>query len=486
MSTTVLWRWALALMLLWVPVTSLALAQSPDGTAGAEPAAPIPTPQTVATAFTYQGRLLHNNAPINATCDFEFRLFPARAGGSQVGATLPVQATVKDGLFSARLDFGSAAFSGKERWLEISVTCPAAGPSGVLGPRQELTATPYALGLRPGATITDAASTVQLNRAWTNSPDGPVYQAALHAAVIGGAASFNYGVYGSAATAGVYGYSADASGRGVHGQAAATSGAAYGVVGISASPDGAGVYARGAGEQAPDLVLGGSSTSNDNGVIVSDMAYPGSDLFLRSNDNMGIHLDRNGDEAGNFYLYRDNGSAILHLDEEGSLSLQDRAGKALFAVSATAGAQLNTGAAALQVNTIPILRNRPRRGAEDTVTMLDISVPAENHFIGHGDSITIGADGLGLVAWVGPEDRIAFLKIAHCDNVACSSATVTTLDAIGPASYPELTVGADGLGLMCYRDDVRLRVLHCDNLRCTSATFSSYGPILGVCDIVIG
>ena len=226
-------------------------AQEPAVTVGADPAAPIPTPQTVATAFTYQGRLLHNNAAVNATCDFEFRLFPARAGGSQVGATLPVQATVKDGLFSARLDFGSAAFSGEERWLEISVTCPAAGPSGVLGPRQELTAAPYALGLRPGATITDAASTVQLNRAWTNSPDGPVYQAALHAAVIGGAASFNYGVYGSAATAGVYGYSADASGRGVHGQAAATSGAAYGVVGISASPDGAGSMPAAPGSKPP-------------------------------------------------------------------------------------------------------------------------------------------------------------------------------------------------------------------------------------------
>ena len=51
-----------------------------------------------------------------------------------------------DGLFTVALDFGSGAFTGAARWLEIAVRCPAgSGTYTTLSPRQALTSSPYAV-----------------------------------------------------------------------------------------------------------------------------------------------------------------------------------------------------------------------------------------------------------------------------------------------------------------------------------------------------
>src|SRR5205085_3757006 len=52
--------------------------------------------------------------------------------------------TVSNGLFTAALDFGSTAFWGAGRWLEIAVRPAGNGSYTTLAPRQALTATPYA------------------------------------------------------------------------------------------------------------------------------------------------------------------------------------------------------------------------------------------------------------------------------------------------------------------------------------------------------
>ncbi len=109
----------------------------------------------VGASFTYQGYLQQNGAASNGSCDFEFKLYDASSGGSQVGSTQTRTGTsVTQGRFTVELDFGPSAFNGQARWLEISVRCPAgSGSYTTLAPRQPLTPAPYAHSLRPGAVI---------------------------------------------------------------------------------------------------------------------------------------------------------------------------------------------------------------------------------------------------------------------------------------------------------------------------------------------
>ncbi len=106
-------------------------------------AAPGATP--LGTAFTYQGRLDRAGAPYTGSCDFLFSLFDAETEGFEIGETVAFSGlAVTGGLFTARLDFGAGAFNGDARWLELNVQCPD-DVSSTTFPRQELTATPYAM-----------------------------------------------------------------------------------------------------------------------------------------------------------------------------------------------------------------------------------------------------------------------------------------------------------------------------------------------------
>jgi hypothetical protein len=114
---------------LWVEVLFVLLAAS---------AAQAQTP--LGTAFTYQGQLKQAGAPYNVPANFEFRLWDAVAGGTQIGLAVVANGVpVTNGLFTVTLDFGAGAFAGDARWLEIQVN------GTPLAPRQALTATPYAL-----------------------------------------------------------------------------------------------------------------------------------------------------------------------------------------------------------------------------------------------------------------------------------------------------------------------------------------------------
>lgn len=103
----------------------------------------------VGPEVTYQGRLLFNDGPADGFYDMEFTLYGAAAGGAAVAP--PVQFAgantllVKNGLFTATLDFGAGVFNGQARWLEISVRPSGAGTYQTLSPRQPITAAPYAL-----------------------------------------------------------------------------------------------------------------------------------------------------------------------------------------------------------------------------------------------------------------------------------------------------------------------------------------------------
>jgi len=87
--------------------------------------------------------------------------------------------------------------------------------------------------------------------------------------------------------------------------------------------------------------------------------------------------------------------------------------------------------------------------------------------------VAVGADGLGFISYY--DATKGNLKVAHCANQTCTSATLTTLDNTGKVGQDtSVTIGADGLGLISYRDMTNrtLKLAHCANRTCTSATLT--------------
>ena len=87
--------------------------------------------------------------------------------------------------------------------------------------------------------------------------------------------------------------------------------------------------------------------------------------------------------------------------------------------------------------------------------------------VGRFSSVTIGADGLALISSF--DETNGDLKVAHCSNLDCTSATRTTVDRAGNVGqYSSVTIGTDGLALISYYDTTNgdLKVAHCSNLFC--------------------
>ena len=98
------------------------------------------------TAFNYQGRLTDMGNPASGNYQFQFKLFDAATGGTQIGSTIPdVNLTVTQGVFNTQLDFGVSAFPGADRFLEISVRRNAGESYVLLSPRQQIASSPYSI-----------------------------------------------------------------------------------------------------------------------------------------------------------------------------------------------------------------------------------------------------------------------------------------------------------------------------------------------------
>ena len=221
---------------------SLFLAAMPPGAEAQGPGKdPNAAQASVGEAFTYQGYLKDGSGPVNDTCDFQFSLYDALTGGSQIGATQGASGVaVVDGKFNALLnsgnEFGATAFQGEARYLEIVVSC--SGNTQTLSPRVSLTPAPYALTLRPGAVISGSASTALKSVTTLNS--GTPY--GIYGLASGNSAT-SYGVYGKSDSSLGTGVGGKAPMNGVYGESTATSGSnSWGVYGKTGSADGYGVY----------------------------------------------------------------------------------------------------------------------------------------------------------------------------------------------------------------------------------------------------
>ena len=282
----------------------IALAQNdgPD-----EPIGPHGVADALGTRFTYQGKLEKDGSPVSGDCPMIFRLYDAASGGLQVGSTINRTVTITDGLFAESLDFGTDTFTGARRWLEVEVDCDGDSTYADLG-RQELTAAPYALGLRPGAVISGTGTVMTVEGTNTS---GTI----LHVENIGGGAS-DSAVYGE--SAGGYGVRASSENNvGVYGTSESNHGMlgkssdGYGVVGESKNSYG--VYAAGG---AGDLRL-------YNGDIHSNRESS-SDITLHSNDDLYIHLDDDDNNPVKVFselqILNGNDTTMFSVGENGAVS----------------------------------------------------------------------------------------------------------------------------------------------------------------------
>ncbi|MBB5872782.1 putative regulator of Ras-like GTPase activity (Roadblock/LC7/MglB family) [Allocatelliglobosispora scoriae] len=118
------------------------------------------------------------------------------------------------------------------------------------------------------------------------------------------------------------------------------------------------------------------------------------------------------------------------------------------------------------------------------ITTTDIDTVGD---VGQFSSIRIGSDGLPLISYIANRNAanafIEDLRVAHCNDIACTSATVTTIDAAAKVNdVSPLGIGGDGLGLISYQDTTtssatRMKVAHCTNIACTASTVTTIDTV---------
>ncbi len=277
------------------------------------PAETESTTAALSTAFNYQGQVADDaGEPIDGACDLRFGLHDALTGGAKVGEVIKSSQPVAGGLFAVQLDFGSA-FKGDARWLEIAVRCPAgSGDYTTLSPRQEVSAVPYALSVRPGARIegsVPAGAGFEAGLRVTNtSPNAPIALFGITTATSGVATGVGGGNSSPEGNA-VSGYSSPA-GTGVRG-------VAFNGIGVwGSSVDSWGVY----GESTNQAGVRGRSQSSF-GVLGDSISQTG--VVGRSQTWVGVYGQSGGVNPAIQARNNSNGPGIFSSSASGPAAVFD-------------------------------------------------------------------------------------------------------------------------------------------------------------------
>ncbi len=113
--------------------------------------------------FTYQGQLKQDGVPVTGSADFEFRLWDAETGGTELANDFLGGVSLNNGLFTVQVAFDAGLFNGLPRWLEIHVAYPSGGAFTPMTGRQAISPVPYA---------TTAISTVGVDGHSLDAQDG--------------------------------------------------------------------------------------------------------------------------------------------------------------------------------------------------------------------------------------------------------------------------------------------------------------------------
>lgn len=106
-------------------------------------------PQGIGTAFTYQGKIEKDGAPLTGTADLRFSLWnhpTSSNSGNRTGSPFTRSAVpVTDGLFTTSIDFGGATDDNSGLWMDMEVASPPGSSFESIGPRQRISPTPQAV-----------------------------------------------------------------------------------------------------------------------------------------------------------------------------------------------------------------------------------------------------------------------------------------------------------------------------------------------------
>jgi hypothetical protein len=287
----------------------------------------------VASGISYQGRLTDpGGTPLNGTYTMRFVVYNASVAGSALWDSGNLNIAVENGLFNVKLGVSQADFNGQALWLSIIVD------GQTLSPRQEILPTPYALSLRPGATIVGDA--LNWNEA-ALSGSAPATGTALRAEANGGMGLYgsstnNYGVRGSSSNSwggyfssnGGYGIRVETSGTDHYDHGAfITAQGGYGVLARSATNQGVrGEAGNVAGIAQPLGAVGvvgiganrGTYGSSSSGVGVYGVSSSNYGVWGQSSDFRGV-TGRTSRADNNYGFYTPDNLFSLNINLAGAV-----------------------------------------------------------------------------------------------------------------------------------------------------------------------
>lgn len=420
------------------------------------------------TAFTYQAHLKNAGLPFSGPADLTFRLYDAPAGGTLLGTQTLSNQNVQDGLITVTLntagEFGVNAFDGNERWLEIEVD------GEVLSPRQPLTASPYAMGLRPGTVVQGSINAGAAISA-TNSSS-----VSNSSALLGRVTTTTGNAYG------VWGETPSTSGSGVWGNATAATGNTIGVLGTADSATGAGVRAFAMHGNGTNYAIRGHtfSASGYAGYFTGGRNYfegrvgigtdnPQRSLHVAASANPEIRLQDTSGGGKTFHLGISTNDGSFRLAESG---IADR-----LVISSSGMLGLNNTSPVAPLSFSNTLGNKISLWGTSPTAMYGLGIqgnllqiyadgPGSSVAIGHGSSTAFTESmrvlGNGNVG-IGTSNPQFKFDVFGVDNVARFDGTATfgTIVSITNRSsspgrnFSLITTGTDhsaGLGKFIFRD----------------------------------
>lgn len=455
------------------------------------------------SAFSYQGELRDAGAPANGLFDLELCLFDQFAGASALACVSAADVPVENGLFSTAVDFGSSAFVGEQRFLELRVRPGASsGAYTTLAPRQLIRAVPEALRAASSSAApwsglsgvpagfadgidNDSGGTVISVGAGTGLSGGPITGSGTLSIANGGVGSAQIAdgsiaavdlasnAVGTAQLANDVVTAAKLANNAVDSAAiidanVTSAKIAPGAVG-SAQINPAQVQARISSSCAAGTFV---RAVNADGTLqceppaqaqqlslVETLSNGGSAFFARSS----LAVPADGLPVISYYDGSNQNLRVAKCQNPScSFSGQRSISVGGLSASLALGSDQLPVISSRSGATVSVSKCADPACSSATSTTIDM-VSADN------TSIAVPGDGLPVIAY---STTAGALKVAKCSNAACTgSATITTVLANGNAQYATLALGADGLPVLVYSDLGNVyRVLKCSTASCAGAT----------------